>query len=65
LFSRIGSIMIKGFALGDPAGPGEFGFVAEQIGTVKIETVSYKLPGTSGPASLPIGPTGDLALRRI
>ncbi|MEQ1858966.1 MAG: hypothetical protein ABMA13_03425 [Chthoniobacteraceae bacterium] len=61
--SCIGSIIIKGQALGTADGTGEFGFVAEQIGSLKIG--SAKFPLTSGDDVIPIGGSGDFFVREI
>jgi hypothetical protein len=64
LHSRIGAIVIKGQAIGSPAGTGEFGFVAQQIGSLKIESAKIALDPTAKDLK-PIGITGDLFLREI
>jgi hypothetical protein len=63
LFSRIGSIMIKGQAFGSADGTGEFGFVAQQFGTVKVGGGTFALG--SGQTTLQVGTTADLTLRQI
>lgn len=73
LFSRIGSIVIKGQLRGTVGGTDSFGFVAQEIGSVKIGSVKIAL--TSGPgndnenSALPelllLGATGDFRVREI
>lgn len=67
IISRIGSIAINGQALGTVGGTDQFGFVGEQIVSLKIGAVS--LPLTPGPANdlagIPLGTTGDLTVREV
>jgi len=59
--SRIASITIKGQLLGTAGGTDSFGFVAQQIGALKIGKVTYPL--TAGVDILPLGATGDFNAR--
>ncbi len=64
IHSRIGAIIIKGQAIGTPGGGGEFGFVAQQIGSVKIESAKITLDPIVKDTK-PIGTPGDLFLLEI
>jgi len=66
--SRIASIVVKGQAIGTPTDPGDFfGFVAEQIVSVKIGGAT--LPLTAGPnndlAGIPVGINIDFRIREV
>ena len=63
LTSRIGSIAIKGQLLGTVAGGDAFGFVAEQIGSVKVGAFSEPLAATVD--AQPLGATGDSSSARM
>ena len=67
IVSTIASIVINGQALGTVGGTDHFGFVAQQIGSLKIGAVS--VPLLAGPgndlAGIPIGATGDLRAREV
>jgi len=65
--ARIGSITIKGTALGTLTGGDHFGFVAEQIGSLSIGGTACPLnPGAGNDlAGLAIGATGDLRVREV
>lgn len=60
--ARIASILVKGQLAGTPGGTDAFGFVAEQIGKLKIGAISYAL--TSAPDEIiTLGATGDFFAR--
>lgn len=65
LFSKIGSVTIKGYAMGTVAGSDHFGIVAEQIGTVKIGGRSVVLAPDTDTVGLSIGATFDLRIREV
>ncbi|MEA3208175.1 MAG: hypothetical protein QOE70_1232 [Chthoniobacter sp.] len=66
IFATIASITIKGFAAGTPGIAGDhFGFVAEQIGKLKIGAVKVPLTPGTDTAGFPIGATGDLRVREV
>jgi hypothetical protein len=61
--SMIGNVTIKGQAMGTVGGTDHFGIVAQQIGTLKVGTVTYPaIPPTGDSAKtkdVPLGSTGD------
>jgi hypothetical protein len=63
--SKITSIVIGGQALGTPGGSDHFGFVAQQIGSIKVGGTAQPL--TPGPDDdvLDLGATGDLTIREV
>jgi hypothetical protein len=61
LHSRIGSVTIKGQALGTIGGADHFGFVAESIGSVKVGAFSKTL--TAGVDAERLGATDDFIAR--
>jgi hypothetical protein len=65
VFSRIASIVIKGEVHGTAAGGDHFGFVAKQIGSVKIGTVKYDLAKNATAAPIEIGDTSDFTIREL
>lgn len=64
IHSRIGAILIKGQAIGSAAGSGEFGFVAQQIGSVKIESAKVAIDPNAKDTK-PVGISGDLRVLEI
>jgi hypothetical protein len=65
LLSKIASIAIGGQALGTPGGFDSFGFVAEQVGSVKINNVPIPLHAGAHNDAVAIGITDDFNLREI
>ena len=67
IVSRITAITIKGSAQGTLGGADGFGFVAQQVGSLKVGAATYPL--TSGPsndlAPIIVGTTGDLRVREV
>jgi hypothetical protein len=70
--SKIASILIKNAAFGTPrvnqgTGIDSFGFLAQQIGSLKIGTTSFALtPGAANDlAGLFVGATSDLRAREV
>jgi hypothetical protein len=72
IVSKIASILIKGQVIGTTIGGDHFGFVAQQIGSFKTGSTSFKLQ--SGPANddldandplLLVGATGDVRVREV
>jgi hypothetical protein len=65
--SKIASIAIKGQALGTVGGADHYGFVAQQIGSMKIGASTFALtPGAGNDlAGIDIGMTGDLSVLEI
>jgi hypothetical protein len=64
VFSRIASITIKGQAQGSADSTEGFGFVAEEIGKLKIGSVTY--PFTSAPLEVfALGATGNFFAREV
>ena len=70
--AKIASIVIKGQTLGTSAAGDHFGFIAQEIGALKIGAVSYALtPGranddlTATDPGFLIGPTGDFRIREV
>lgn len=63
LLSKIASILIKGQLLGTAGGMDHFGFVAQQIGTLKIGAVSHPL--AAGTDIIALGATGDFFAREV
>lgn len=61
LHSRIGSVMIKGQALGTVGGADHFGIVSESIGSVKVGASAETL--TAGVDAVPLGATDDFIAR--
>lgn len=62
--ARIASIVIKGEVHGTAGGGDHFGFVAKQIGSVKVGAVSYKL-GKNTTDTFEIGDTQDFTIREL
>lgn len=67
IFSKIGSILIKGAAYGTIEGTDHYGFTAHEIGSVKIGAVSYPLASGLGNDfdGITVGPTGDVRIREV
>ncbi len=65
--SAIASITIKGAAYGTVGGVDGFGFVAQQIGKVKVGLGTYPLTSGKSNDTTPIlvGPTGDLRILEV
>ncbi|HEV7402243.1 MAG TPA: integrin alpha [Chthoniobacteraceae bacterium] len=62
--ARIASIVIKGEVHGTAGGGDHFGFVAQQIGSVKIGAVKYKLAKNTTDV-FEIGDTSDFTIREL
>ena len=65
--AKIASVLIRGQALGTPGGSDGFGFVAQQIGSLRIGgTTSPLRSGASNDTTpLPVGATADLFAREV
>lgn len=63
--SKIASITINGSVKGTADGGDHFGFVAQQIGSLKIGGVSYALNAGKSNDLINLGPTGDVKLREL
>jgi hypothetical protein len=63
--ARIASIVIKGEVHGTAGSGDHFGFVAKQIGSVKIGTVKYDLAKNATAAPIEIGDTSDFTIREL
>ncbi|HJZ93594.1 MAG TPA: hypothetical protein VKE40_22145 [Gemmataceae bacterium] len=65
--SRIGSVVIRGQALGTVGGTDHFGFVAQQVGSLSV--AGTVIPLQSGPVNdlngLAVGATSDVTVREI
>ena len=65
VLSAIASITIKGFATGTLGGADTFGFIAQQIGAVKVGARTYTLAPGTDPIGFALGNTGDLIVREV
>jgi hypothetical protein len=65
VLSKIASIAIGGHALGTPGGLDSFGFVAEQVGSMKIDNVPISLQVGAHNDVVPIGITSDFDVREL
>jgi hypothetical protein len=64
--SLIGRIVIDGEALGTVGGADEYGFVAEQVGSLSVGgTLIGLTPGPHNDHSVPVGATGDLHVGEV
>ena len=63
--SRIGSVVIKGTALGTVPGADSFAIVAESVGTLRIGGTVIPLTAGNGNDDLFVGVTGDLRVLEI
>lgn len=63
--SRIASIAIKGEVHGTAGSGDHFGFVAKQIGSVKVGAVSYQLAKNATDNPIEIGDTSDFTIREL
>jgi hypothetical protein len=65
IVSRIGVVVIKGQAVGTAAAGDHFGFVAEQVASLKVGGTTIPLTPGSNNDDAPVGATGDLRVREL
>ena len=64
--SKIGRIVIDGQALGTVGGSDQYGFVAEQVGSLSVGgTLIGLTPGPNNDHGVPVGATGDLHVDEV
>src|SRR5262249_20112187 len=66
IVSKIGSVKISGETLGTPnsiSGTDHFGFVAQELDSVKI--AGKQITTLGGPGAVPVGLTNDLAVLQV
>jgi len=63
--SKIGSVTIDGQIIGDPAGPEDFGFIAEEVGAFTVDGLSIPLKAGNGNDLIAVGSTFDTTIDEI